>query len=170
VSRYVVLVDDGKREVAVEVSDDGPGRYQVRLGDRVHRVDAFRHDYGTLSLIVDTASWAVTFDERATQLRVRVRDQVVPLEVLSERRLRMRRATGRLTVEGPQPLLAPLAGRVLGLRCAPGEAVKEGQPLVLLEALQMENELRSPRDGTVAEVAVQPGQRVAAGARLLTVE
>jgi biotin carboxyl carrier protein len=170
VTRYLALLDGGKREVAVEVSDDGPGRYQVRIGDRVHRVDAFRHDYGTLSLIVDTASWAVTFDERANQLRVRVRDQVVPLEVLSERRLRMRRATGRLTVEGPQPLLAPLAGRVLKLLCRPGDEVRQGQPLLLLEALQMENELRSPRDGTIADVAVQAGERVAGGARLLTVE
>jgi biotin carboxyl carrier protein len=170
VSRYVALLDGGKREVAVEVTDDGPGRYQVRLGDRVHRVDAFRHDYGTLSLIVDTASWSVTFEERANQLRVRVRDQVVPLEVLSERRLRMRRSLSRLTVEGPQPLASPVPVTVLKLLCAAGDEVRQGQPLVLVRALGMENELCSPRDGKVAAVAVQPGQRVAAQERLLTVE
>jgi biotin carboxyl carrier protein len=170
VSRYVALLDGGRREVAVEVIDDGPGRYRVRVGDQVHRVDAFRHDYGTLSLLIDTASWAATFDERANQLRVRVRDQVVPIEVVPERRLRMRRAAGPLTVEGPQPLVAPLPGTVTRLLCAAGDLVKQGQPLVVFEALQMENELRSPRDGKVAAVAVQPGQRVGAQARLLTVE
>jgi biotin carboxyl carrier protein len=170
VSRYVALLDGGKREVVLEVEDDGPGCYQVRLGDRVHRVDAFRHDHGTLSLIVDTASYTATFDERGAQVRVRVRDSVFPLEILPEQRLRMRRALGTLTVEGRQVVTAPLPGRVQKVLVARGDAVKQGQPLLVFEALRMENELRSPRDGTVAEVEVQAGQDVARGARLLAVE
>jgi biotin carboxyl carrier protein len=166
----VALLDGGKREVAIEVEEDGPGRYLVRLGGRVHRVDAFRHDHGTLSLIVDTASHAATFDERGPLVRVRVRGAVVPLEILSERRLRMRRASGTLTVEGRQALTAPLPGRVLKVLVAAGEAVARGQPLLVLEALRMENELRSPRDGTVADLRVQAGQEVASGAVLLAVE
>ena len=142
----------------------------MRLGGHVHRVDAFRHDYGTLSLIVDTASHTATFDERGAQLRVRVRSAVFPLEILPEQRLRMRRALGTLTVEGRQPVSAPLPGRVLKVLVAPGDAVKQGQPLLVLEALRMENELRSPRDGTVAELEVQAGQDVASGATLLVVE
>ena len=169
-SRYVALLDGGKREVTIDVEDDGPGCYQVRLGDRVHRVDAFRHDHGTLSLIVDTASHTATFDQRGAQLRVRVGDTVVPLEIHAERRLRMRRAPGTLTVEGRQPLTAPLAGRVLKVLVAAGDAVTRGQPLLVLEALRMENELRSPRDGTVVELQVQAGQDVAGGVLLLAVE
>ncbi len=169
-SRYVALLDGGRREVVIEVEDDGPGCYQVRLGDHVHRVDAFRHDHGTLSLIIDTASHTATFDERGAQVRVRVRHSVFPIEILPEQRLRMRRALGTLTVEGRQLVTAPLPGRVLKVLVARGDAVKQGQPLLVFEALRMENELRSPRDGTVAEVEVQAGQDVAFGARLLAVE
>lgn len=169
-SAYVALLDGGKREVVIEVEDDGPGRYQVRLGGHVHRVDAFRYDSGTLSLIVDTTSHTATFDERGAQVRVRVRNSVFPIEILPEQRLRMRRALGTLTVEGRQPVTAPLPGRVLKVLVARGDAVKQGQPLLVVEALRMENELRSPRDGTVAEVEVQAGQDVASGARLLVVE
>jgi biotin carboxyl carrier protein len=169
-SRYVALLDGGKREVALEVEDDGPGRYQVRLGGRVHRVDAFHHDHGTLSLLIDTASHTATFDQRGPLLRVRVRDTVVPLEIHPERRLRMRRAAGTLTGEGRQPVTAPLAGRVLKLLVATGDRVATGQPLLVLEALRMENELRSPRDGVVVELRVQAGQDVAGGALLLAVE
>jgi biotin carboxyl carrier protein len=169
-SRYLALLDGGQREVAIEVEDDGPGRYQVRLGGRVLRVDAYRHDHGTLSLIVDTASYAATFDERGAQLRVRVRGTVVPLEILSEARLRMRRAPRTLTVEGRQPLTAPLAGRVLKVLVAPGDTVTQGQPLLVLEALRMENQLRSPRQGTVTGLKVQAGQDVASGELLLSVE
>jgi biotin carboxyl carrier protein len=170
VSRYLALLDGGKREVPIDVEDDGAGRYQVRLGDRVLRVDAFRHDHGTLSLIVDTASYTATLDERGALLRVRVRDTVFPLEILPERRLRMRRALGTLTVEGRQPLTAPLPGRVLEVRVAAGDVVTRGQPLLVLAALGMENELRSPRDGTVAQLQVQAGQEVAGGATLLAIE
>jgi biotin carboxyl carrier protein len=166
----VALLDGGQREVVIDVEEDGAGRYQVRLGGRVHRVDAFRHDFGTLSLIVDTASYTATFDERGGPVRVRVRNTVFPLEILPERRLRMRRALGTLTVEGRQPVTAPVPGRVLKVLVALGDAVKQGQPLLVLEALRMENELRSPRDGTVALVQVQAGQDVASGALLLTVE
>jgi biotin carboxyl carrier protein len=169
-SRYVAILDGGKREVLVDVEDDGPGCYQVRLGDRLLSVDAFRHDYGTLSLIVDTASYTATFDERGSTLRVRVRDAVFPLEILTERRLRMRRALRTLTVEGRQPVVAPLPGKVLRVLVRPGEVVTQGQPLLELEALRMENELRSPRSGTVVDLMVEAGQDVAGGATLLAVE
>ena len=169
-SRYVAILEGGKREVLIDVEDDGPGCFRVRVGDRVHSVDAYRHDYGTLSFIVDTASHTATFDDRGALLRVRVRDAVFPLEILSEQRLRMRRALGTLTVEGRQPLVAPLPGRVLKVLVAAGEEVTRGQPLVVLEALRMENELRSPRAGTVVDLQVQAGQDVAGGATLLAVE
>ncbi len=169
-SRYVALLDGGKREVALEVEEDGPGRYRVRLGDQLHRVDAFRHDDATLSLIIDTASSTASFDQRGAQLRVGVGGAVFPMEVLPERRLRMRRAPGTLTVEGRQVVAAPLAGRVLKVLVREGEAVTEGQPLLVLEALHMENELRSPRRGTVAALQVEAGQDVASGATLLAVE
>jgi biotin carboxyl carrier protein len=48
--------------------------------------------------------------------------------------------------------------------------VTRGQPLLVLEALRMENQLRSPRSGTVVELRVQAGQDVASGAVLLAVE
>jgi biotin carboxyl carrier protein len=169
-SRYVAILEGGKREVAIEVEEDGPGRFQVRFGDRVHRVDAFRHDYGTLSFIVDTASHTATFDDRGATLRVRVRNATFPMEILPEQRLRMRRALGTLSVEGRQPLQAPLPGRVLRVLVAVGDTVSQGQPLVVLEALRMENELRSPKGGTVVELQAQAGQDVVGGATLLTVE
>jgi biotin carboxyl carrier protein len=170
VSRYVALLDGGRREVGVEVEDDGPGRYQVKLGDRVLQVDGCRQDAATLSLLIDGASWAASFDERGGQQRVRVRGVAVPVEVLPEARLRLRRPPGTLTVEGRQPVTAPLPGRVLRVLVKRGDPVTAGQPLLVLEALRMENELRSPRGGTVVELQVEAGQDVTGGAMLLVVE
>jgi biotin carboxyl carrier protein len=132
-------------------------------------VDAFQHDHGTISLLVDTASYAVTLDRKDDLVKVRVRGAVFPLEVLDERRLRLRRAPGTLTAVGRQAVTAPLAGRVVRLLCRAGQAVQAGQPLLVLLALQMENELRAPRAGTVLELLVEAGQAVEADARLCVV-
>jgi biotin carboxyl carrier protein len=169
-STYVALLDGGKREETVEVRQLGPGAYEVRVGGRTHQVDAFQHDYGTVSLLVDTQSYSVQLDRTGTAVKVHVRDAVYPLEVLDERRLRMRRAAGRFTVEGRQTLRAPLPGKVVKVLARVGDEVREGQGLVVLEALEMENVMRSPRGGRLVELHVAEGQAVEGGAQLAAVE
>jgi len=60
-------------------------------------------------------------------------------------------------------LEAPMPGRVIALRVAPGQAVTKGQELLVVEAMKMENALRAPRDGVVKSVAVRPGDMVSPG-------
>jgi biotin carboxyl carrier protein len=170
VSAYVALLDGGRREETVEVRRLGPGAYEVKVRGRVHVVDAFRHDYGTLSLIVDGKSHSAMLDWRDATVKVRLRHVVVPLELLDERRLRMRRAAGKFTVEGAQAIAAPMPGRVAKLLVRAGDEVREGQPLVVFEAMKMENELKSPKDGKVVEVLAREGETVEAGTKLCTVE
>ena len=126
-----------------------PGSYEVRLRGKVHVVDAFRLDFGTLSLLVDQASYSAMLDWRDTKVNVRLRHAIVPLELLDERRLRLRRAAPKLTIDGRQAVTAPVAGVVRRVLVAEGDAVKAGQALAVVEALEMENELRSPKDGRV---------------------
>jgi biotin carboxyl carrier protein len=170
VTTYVALLDGGKREERIEVRAAGPGLYEVRLRDAVHVVDAYRHDYGTLSLIVDRASHSAMIDERGARWHVRLRHSTFQLEILDERRLRMRRAAGRFTVQGRQTLTAPMPGRIAKVLVKPGDEVQRGAGLVVIEAMKMENVLRSPKDGKVVELHVQEGQAVEGNAKLCTVE
>ena len=64
---------------------------------------------------------------------------------------------------------APIPGLVIKVAVTSGQAVGEGDTLVILEAMKMENELRAPRGGTVHEVRVAPGDQVALGQVLLSV-
>lgn len=70
--------------------------------------------------------------------------------------------------EGDLKVAAPMPGKILGLKVNPGQAVKRGDVLVLLEAMKMENEIVAPSDGTVASVNVAIGDSVEAGATLAT--
>ena len=167
---YVALLDGGKREQTVQVTPLGPGVFEVRIGGKVHRVDAWRHDHGTLSLLVDGTSYSATLDERGPRVHVRIDGSVFPIEVLDERRLRLRRAAGKFTAEGKQTVTAPMPGKVVKVLAVKGAQVREGQGLVVIEAMKMENELKSPKDGRVVELYVQEGQTVEGNAKLCAVE
>ena len=68
-----------------------------------------------------------------------------------------------------QPVPAPLAGNVFDVPVAPGQAVSEGDVILILEAMKMETEIRSPVTGTIAEVLVKVGDAVKVGDPLITV-
>jgi biotin carboxyl carrier protein len=63
-----------------------------------------------------------------------------------------------------------MPGRVAALKVAPGQAVRRGDELVVVEAMKMENALRAPRDGVVRVVHVATGDMVAPGRALLEIE
>ena len=70
--------------------------------------------------------------------------------------------------EGAKTVTAPMPGNILKVNVTPGQAVKSGDVLMILEAMKMENEIMAPADCTVASVNVTPGTTVEAGTVLCT--
>ncbi len=73
------------------------------------------------------------------------------------------------TVIGPVVIMAPMSGRIVSLNASPNSSVTKGQPLAVLEAMKMENEIASPKTGIIKEVYVKPGALVKAGEQLCLV-
>jgi len=65
-------------------------------------------------------------------------------------------------------LRAPIPGKIVKVLVAAADHVKAGQPVVVLEAMKMENEVRSPRDALVAQIHVREGQSVDSGQDLVS--
>ena len=63
-----------------------------------------------------------------------------------------------------------MPGKIVRVLVKTGDAVTARQPVVVVEAMKMENELRASRDGTVAEIQVSEGMSVDAGALLLVIQ
>ena len=76
-------------------------------------------------------------------------------------------APAAASAAGGQSIDAPMPGNIISVNVKPGQAVKKGDVLLILEAMKMENEIMAPVDGTVANVAVAPGQTVQSGQQLL---
>jgi biotin carboxyl carrier protein len=70
---------------------------------------------------------------------------------------------------GPQRVVAPMPGKVVRILATLGQTVAARQPLVVVEAMKMENELRAPAAGVVSQIAVTEGQSVEAGALLVVI-
>lgn len=72
------------------------------------------------------------------------------------------------SAEGSLKVNSPMPGKIISVKVNPGQAVKKGDVLLILEAMKMENEIVAPSDGTVASINVTPGQSIQAGDLLAT--
>ena len=70
--------------------------------------------------------------------------------------------------QGGVKVNSPMPGKILGVKANPGQAVKKGQVILILEAMKMENEVVAPADGTVASINVSVGDMVESGDVLAT--
>ena len=140
--------------------------------------DIVRAGQNTWSVLLGTRSYEVTVVESGVEsgveqapgdLLVSVNGRVVPVAMPTARFGARARAAVERT-DGPQAIVAPMPGRIVKVLVKPGDVVAARQGLVVVEAMKMENELRSPKAGTVTEVRVTEGMSVEARAVLIVVE
>jgi acetyl/propionyl-CoA carboxylase alpha subunit len=166
--KWVVRGSGGAHEVTVERSPDG---FEVTLDGHRHSVDLIRLNGAVASLrfVEDGRSFHVSYDRgRNHDWRIGVGDREFTFEVLSpvEAIGAVASAKGR----GASVVTAPIPGKVVAVTVAQGDEVEPGRPLVVLEAMKMENELTADQAGRVAAVRVAPGDTVEAGAVLVELE
>jgi acetyl/propionyl-CoA carboxylase alpha subunit len=165
--RYHAIL--GGKERQVDVTHDGSG-YRVTIDGKLLLVDAVHLQGLAVSLIAGTRSTRCDIEPgKDGKLAVLVGDTVFPLELLDERRLRLQRAGGKFSMEGPQRIDAPMPGKVVRVMVKVGDEVTEGQGLIVVEAMKMENELKSPKAGKVTELQAVEGAAVESGAKLAVV-
>ena len=164
------LAHPDAKAAELEVEGLGEGRYAVTLDGHTFELESLVLPSGGVSMIVEGQSLSVEFHERGDEVSVILRGQLTRFDVADERKLRMRAATAGFTVEGRQIVTAPMPGKIVKIFVKAGEVVAEGQGLVVIEAMKMENELKAPKAGTVTEVITREGATVENGAPLVVVE
>ena len=154
-------------EVSLVPGGDRP-QYRVTLADgTVHDVVATQARSGVWTLRVGTRVHEVVVDPvegGTTRVSVRGRMAEVAIEDPRRKALRLGGAAGAKELRSSMP------GRVVRVLVSVGQEVHLGDPLVVVEAMKMENELKANRDAKVAQVKVRDGQVVEAGAVLLELE
>jgi biotin carboxyl carrier protein len=168
--RYYATLKGEKEPVAVEIQPGQDGRLLLIAGERQHEVDAVSLENGAVSMIIDGESYNVEFEERDDEVIVHLGDQLFRMDVADERRRRLKMARAGFSAEGRQLVTAPMPGKVVKILVKQGDSVTEGQGLVVVEAMKMENELKSPKAGKVVELFAKEGEAVEMNAKLVVVE
>lgn len=168
---YIVTIGGEEHTAEVVRADDGAyqGRYQVIVDGDARSVDAVPVEDGVSSFIVDGACFEVHATRDRDRYVLLINGEHYELDARN-RRSRSGFGKGAGLAVGRQVVHAPMPGRVVRILAQPGERVEEGAPLLILEAMKMENQLRSPITGEVVEMAVTEGQVVATGEKLAVVE
>jgi biotin carboxyl carrier protein len=123
---------------------------------------------GLYSVLMDGRSYDAFVEETAAGLVVWIDGSRFAIEVLDPRRW-SRKAAGP-GAEGVQTIVSPMPGKVVRVLVAPGDPVEPGQGLVVVEAMKMQNEMKSTRAGKVLTVSAREGATVTAGEILATIE
>ena len=167
--KYYVTVNDETYEIAI----DQQGRISVD-GQEMSanmRLVGGQHLY---SLLVDNTSYEVVLDPEqeprntygvmVSGLRYLVKGQDERSRRLALADRSLRAPDGELTIK------APIPGLVVKVQVSAGQEVVEGETLIILEAMKMENELRAPRAGVIHDIRTDPGAQVKQGQVLMTLK
>ncbi len=163
-------------------------KYLIHLGDETHTVELQpngNHELATINgrpveFVVgcpEPGVYLLLLGHRVIEVRVTDEGQSSLIVTVGHRRFtlrvidpRRRRQRGSSLVSGKVELTTTIPGRVIQWLRQPGEPVKAGQGVLVVEAMKMQNEIRSPKDGKVVELRVPPGQTVNPGDVLAIIE
>ena len=166
--RWVIRGGGEAREVGVERNGD---HFEVEIDGRRRLVELERLDGAVASLRFpeDGRSFQITYQHgRNGSWRVAVGQREFDLAVLTP--AEATQAVSGASESGPSRLTAPIPGKVVAVKVAPGDEVSPGQSLIVLEAMKMENELSADRAGKVAAVHTKAGDTVEGGELLVELE
>ena len=154
----------------VELRELEEGQYEIEIdGETVH-VDAVKSGRTIYSVIEGGRQFEVSVDEKGPRdFDILLRGRLFHLEAVDERS-RLLAASSKMASSGPQTVEAEMPGKVMLVKAAVGDTVAEGQGVVVIEAMKMENEIESPIDGVIMELPAEAGQTVENGDVLFVVE
>jgi biotin carboxyl carrier protein len=154
------------RRLELEKSADG---WECRLDGHSVHIDAIIPRRDVLSLLVDGRAYEIKRERTATDLHMWVGSARFAVEMRDPRSLRSRQQAGG-DEKGPKKVVAPMPGRIVRLLVAENSAVEAGQGLVVVEAMKMQNEIKSPKNGIVKKMSATVGAAVNPGDVLAIVE
>ncbi len=158
----------GEKTRLVELVRLGPN-WLCKIDGRSFALDVTSIQTNVLSLLVDGKSHEVKQDIIAGETTIVVGHQQFSAIVRDPRSFRSRRRS-EASGSGPRKITAPMPGKVVRVLVKIGESVDAGQGVVIIEAMKMQNELKSPKKGVVKKLHAPEGVLVEAGQTLVEIE
>lgn len=164
---YDVVVDGKTHRLELTRGDS---TWQCIVDGKVMEVDAVLTAKDVLSLLIGNKAYEIK-RERSLQgeLHMVIGSARHAVEVQDPRSLRTRRAAAG-TEAGPQKVTAAMPGKIVRIMVKEKDEVAAGQPILVMEAMKMQNEIKSPKAGKVQKILTSEGSTVNAGDALAVIE
>ncbi len=158
------LVRHGDDDATIEIERDGDTVLARYDGEAAWKHVALSPvgESGLYLLMVDDRPVELFLERRRGGATVTIGRHILDMDV-SHWRANAGRKQREHGDSGGARIIAPMTGSIVEVRCAPGETVRQGDVLLVIESMKMNNELRSPIDGVVETLPLEPGQRIKAG-------
>jgi biotin carboxyl carrier protein len=163
--------DGAAQTYSVELVRSKSGELVCRVNGEVIKggLDAQTPERDIISMLVGSKSYEVRRDGSGAELQVTVGEERFAVDVRDPRSLKARRAKAGAS-EGPKKITAPMPGKVVRIVSPAGTEVEAGQAVIVIEAMKMQNELKSPKKGIVKKITAAEGATVNAGDALAIIE
>jgi biotin carboxyl carrier protein len=138
------------------------------IDDRALKADATEVAPGIYSILIGGSSFEVRVEPNAAALRITVAGREHAARIRDPRQWRRNRGA-TIESEGSQRVIAPMPGKVVRVLVKVGEAIEAGNGILVVEAMKMQNEVRSPKSGKIERLLVSEGEAVSAGEVLAVV-
>jgi biotin carboxyl carrier protein len=158
---YEIVINGARRKVEFTPPANGSSRVKFAVDGRLVEACAIRVSPGVYSILLGGRSLEITSEETPGGLLLRANGREFQVEIIDPRSWPHGRGSG-IELEGRQQIVAPMPGKVVRVLVAAGQQVSAGQGLLVIEAMKMQNEIRSPKSGTVEKLA-REGKTVNAG-------
>ena len=163
---YEVSIDGKNHRLELDRTDEG---WECKLDGRLVAVDAVLARRDVLSVLINGKAFEIKRERTATDMHLWVGSARYAAELRDPRSLRSRRGAAAGD-QGARKLLAPMPGKVVRVLAPEKTEVEAGQGVIVVEAMKMQNEIKSPKKGIVQKVLAMEGSPVNAGDVLAIVE
>jgi biotin carboxyl carrier protein len=153
--------------------DRNDGRLVAKIDGRQYDLSVREVEKGFYLLVQDGEVFECLVESDASRrgfFAVHIKNRTFSTTISDPRRLSSVDASSALSGDGAAQIASPMAGKVVRVLVKQGAAVKTGEGIVVVEAMKMQNELKSPRDGVVGEVRAVDNATVNAGDVLAIIE
>jgi biotin carboxyl carrier protein len=164
---YDVVVDGKTRRLELH---RGEHTWNCTVDGQLVEVDAALTARDVLSVLVGNKAYEIKRERSLRgELHMVIGSARYAVDVQDPRSLRTRRAAAG-NEAGPQKLIAAMPGKIVRIIVKEKDEVKAGQPVIVMEAMKMQNEMKSPKDGRVQKILTSEGSTVNAGDTLAVIE
>jgi biotin carboxyl carrier protein len=166
--KYDILLNGERRSIELAPQRDDPSPMTALIDGRNIAADIVKISSGVYSILLGGRSLEPTVEENAEGHLVRVAGHEFQIKIVDPRSWRSR-AGGGTELAGKQQVVAPMPGKIISVLVVAGQKVEANQGLLVIEAMKMQNEIRSPKSGAVERLLVKEGQTVSSGEILAVV-